>query len=224
MNVGDEPLMIARHFNGDVPVCVCRNRGVALQCLDAMGVDVVVADDGLQNYTFRKDKVVVAFDGKDGIGNGWILPAGPMRETLSSGMEKADVVMMIRQKNSKLEAKLKKYGKPIFFAEPVVKGGDEFDGKKVVAFAGIGKPEKFYKSLKGCGAEIVATFDFPDHHYYREAEILHLIDVAKRHGAMLVTTEKDLVKIPVKLAGEISVLSIDMKIERESAFFKVLDI
>ena len=217
--VGDEPLMIAKRFRGKVPVCICRNRGVGLQCLDAMGVDVVVADDGLQNYTFKKDKVVIVFDGKDCIGNGWILPAGPLRETLTSGMKKADIVMMMRQANPTFEKRLWRYGKPVFHAKTVVQNTAEFAGKKVVAFAGIGKPEKFYKSLSEAGANIVGTYDFDDHHHYVETEILHLVDMAKKHKAMLVTTEKDFVKLPTRLADKISVLRIGVEIDNPDEFF-----
>ena len=222
--VGDEPLMISRHFAGQVPVCVCVNRGIGLQMLDAMGIDVVVADDGLQNYSFAKDKVVVTFDGKDCIGNGWILPAGPLRETLDSGMEKADIVMMMRDKNPAFEKRLAKYGKPIFHARTEILNEQDFYGKEVVAFAGIGKPEKFYKSLGQCGANVVKKFDFPDHHRYTKSDIMRIVKDAEKCGAMVVTTEKDFVKIPAELAEKIAVLKIDIKIDNEDKFFKKLGI
>ncbi len=218
-DVGDEAFMMAVKFNGKVPVCICSNRAKSAQLLEN-DVDILIMDDGLQNYTLKKDKSVVVFDGEFGIGNGFIIPVGFLRETFAFGMKKADVVVVMRKKNQQLENMVKKYKKPLFNAKTFAKPIAKFKGKKVVAFAGIGNPNKFFNSLKSEGVKLEKTFNFPDHYQYKKSDFEDLIQ--KANGLPIFTTMKDFVKIPAELKKYFNVLDIDLDIKNSEKFFLLL--
>lgn len=217
-DVGDEVFMMASKFKG-VPVCICTNRANGAKILEK-DVDVIVMDDGLQNYTLQKDISVVVFDGKDSIGNGFIFPAGPLRESLKSGMVKADAVVITRCKNPKLEEKVRTFGIPVFNAKTVAKKIDVKPASEVIAFAGIGKPQKFYDSLKNSGLRIIKSFNFPDHYQYSKRDIENILDLAG--GLPVLTTMKDFVKIPQNLCQKIIPVDIDLTISGEKKFFEII--
>ena len=170
-------------------------------------------DDGFQNPTLKKDLSFLVFDGGVGIGNGYPLPAGPLRECWKSGLKRADAAIIIGEDKCGLHNLLGDM--PIFEGKmsPLPLNTD----KNVIAFAGIGRPEKFYNSLREIGANVVQTFDFPDHHYYTTKELENLIALAKKSGADLVTTAKDFVKIPGGLKPYFKVLEIEIKWKDENA-------
>lgn len=170
----------------------------------------ILMDDGFQNSTIKKDISILVFDEFIGLANGFILPAGPYREALSA-IKRSDAIIIIKGITNKLEKKLNKYKKPIFFVEnktliPPTKY------QKIIAFAGIGYPEKFFNSLK---IKPIKTFSFPDHYEYKNKDLDNLLDFAEKEKASLITTEKDWVKFPDDYKNKINFAILDTKIENK---------
>ncbi len=219
LDVGDEVFMIYKKFNGNVPVCICSNRAKSAKLLEKK-VDVIIMDDGLQNYTLKKDKSVLVFDGVSTISNGFIFPAGPLREGLKSGMKKASAVVIMRKLNQSFEKKLSSYNVPIFQAFTEPKDLKKFKNKEVIAFAGIGNPQKFYDTLNGEGVKIKQSLEFPDHYEYSDSDFEKILSAS---GNMpILTTSKDYVKIPAKYRKKITPVEIDLKIENEKSLLDVI--
>lgn len=203
-NIGDEAEMLARaglavHV-GD------RKSNIILLNNQNDAVGPIVMDDGLQNPTIKKDVSVIVFDQGIGYGNGFLLPAGPLR-TPKKSASKADAIIVIRNKTPKNNFKLPD-NVPVFYADNKTispYGEDE----KLVAFAGIGYPGKFFKSLNN----VVAMRAFADHYQYRDDDIKKLFELAKKHNAKLITTEKDWVRLPVQIRDEIKFAKLDTVIE-----------
>jgi tetraacyldisaccharide 4'-kinase len=166
---------------------------------------MIVMDDGLQNPSLARDFTLAVVDGAVGFGNGRLIPAGPMRAPLSLQLERTDAGLIIGEGEAGEAAEkiLRDAGKPVFHGRlaPDAHAALKVLGAKVVAFAGIGRPAKFFASLESCGARIVARHSFPDHHPYRAGEIDALQRQASALEALLVTTEKDMVKIAPLLRG-----------------------
>jgi len=201
VDVGDEPLILARQ----APVIINPNRYQGALMAAMEGADYIIMDDGYQNPSLYKDCSLLVIDGSVGFGNGFCIPAGPMREFKNLGLKRANAVVIIGQD---------KYNLAKDFTDiPVFKGKIKAVSPSpltydVVAFAGIGRPSKFYDSLKECGFNVVATQDFPDHHFYTEAELQQLLDLGKKHKSPVYTTSKDFVKIPPHLQSKFKVLEI----------------
>jgi tetraacyldisaccharide 4'-kinase len=188
--VGDEALLLARV----APTIVARARAQGAAMADAQGADIIIMDDGYQNFTVAKDVAVVVVDAKSGFGNGRMIPAGPLREPVAQGVARADAVVMMLETGGRASSPpdLRDFAGPIVRAR-LMPDGESFRGRLLFAFAGIGRPEKFVASLKEAGAVIAGTQFFPDHHPYRPDEIAAL----KTKGP-LVTTEKDYVRLTRK--------------------------
>ncbi|GJD33648.1 tetraacyldisaccharide 4'-kinase [Methylobacterium aerolatum] len=191
--VGDEPLLLAR----DGPVVVSRDRpaGAAL-CREA-GADVIVMDDGLQNPSLAKNLALAVVDGGAGHGNGRVVPAGPLRAPAHRQWPHVAGVILIGEgePGERVAAEAAGRGLPVHRGRLVPDGGG-FAGRRVLAFAGIGRPGKFFDTLRETGARLAGTRAFPDHHPFREADLAALRREADRLGATLVTTEKDAVRLP----------------------------
>ncbi|MGO9389686.1 tetraacyldisaccharide 4'-kinase [Rhodoblastus sp.] len=196
---GDEPLLLARVAN----TVVARDRPTGAMLALAGGASLIVMDDGLQNPSLRRDFTLAVIDGAVGFGNGRLLPAGPMRAPLDLQLKITDAGLVIGEGEAgkRAEALLAKAGKPVFHGRlaPDANAALRMLGAKVVAFAGIGRPQKFFDSLEACGAKLVARHAFADHHPYRLAEIAALQRQAEALDALLVTTEKDMVKLSAYL-------------------------
>ena len=186
--VGDEALLLVRRH----PTVVARHRPAGAALAAAAGADVVVMDDGFQNPTLAKTLSLLVIDAQQGLGNGRVLPAGPLREPAAEGLSRAQAVVLIGEPSPALAAALA--GPTLLHAarEPE---SDSLAGRRVLAFAGIGRPEKFFATLAGLGAALVACRSFADHHRYRADELRDLRQGAAAAGAALVTTEKDLVRL-----------------------------
>lgn len=213
-DVGDEPLILAR----TAPTVVCKDRAKAAKIAEENGADILIMDDGFQNPTLKKDVSFLVFSGETGIGNGKILPAGPLRESLKSGLKRADGVFLVEKDKTNL---LEKIDKPCF--EVYIKEEKpQSIALKVLAFAGIGYPIKFYNSLMKCGLTIAKTYDFGDHHFYARAELEALMNEAHQKDLALFTTMKDFVKIPTDLQPHFNVLNINAEIKNEKALLDFL--
>ncbi len=203
-DVGDEPLMLSKYAN----VIIAPNRKIGAEIAIKNGADIILMDDGFQNTTLHKNKSYLVVDGKNGFGNKMGIPAGPLRENISSGIKRADEIIILGQDKHKIAQIAKKYNKPVIrgqfeSARPYVKI------TKSIAFAGIGNPNKFFHSLKQSGIKIIKKFYFEDHHNYSEREIQDIIDLSNKYRCNIFTTEKDMVKIPDHLKRFIKVLKIN---------------
>ncbi|MCP3411673.1 tetraacyldisaccharide 4'-kinase [Bradyrhizobium sp. CCGB01] len=194
-DIGDEPLMMVR----DVPVTVARDRldGVALA--KSQGATVILMDDGFQNPRLLKDASLIVIDSERGLGNGKVFPAGPLRAPLKAQLARTDALVLIGNGHAAddVAAELAKHNKPELRArlQPDAASLAQLFGKRVFAFAGIGDPERFFRTLRASGIETVRTRPFADHHMFTDNEIAALAAEAQREQLTLVTTEKDLARL-----------------------------
>lgn len=197
--VGDEALLHAMH----APTIISRDRAAGVQLAQLSGADFIFMDDGLQNPSVAKTLSFLMVDESQGIGNGLTLPAGPLRETLKTALARVEAIIL----NG--ETLPFKTDKPVFRARLVPTALPDTTAP-FVAFAGLGRPEKFKKTLEESGATIAAWHAFPDHHAYSDADIDRLIREADEKNAALVTTEKDYMRIPASFRGRIQFLPVTM--------------
>ncbi len=207
---GDEPLLLAQA----APTIVNKDRYLGAFRASENGADCIIMDDGFQNPGLHKDVSFVVIDSIQAFGNKRCIPAGPLREFLKIGLWRTKAVILLGEPSSELSAML--IGKTIFKGKikPVCPQGGK---KNVIAFAGIGHPQKFYNSLADCGFNIVKTRDFADHHYYTPKELENLIAEAEKMEADLYTTSKDFVKIPEEMQPYFKVLEIAVELENPDA-------
>jgi tetraacyldisaccharide 4'-kinase len=196
-DVGDEALLLARA--GRVMVSPDRVAGVKAFASCGIGGDVLLMDDGLQNPGLAKDLTIAVVDGARGFGNGCVIPSGPLRAPLAAQLAKTDTVVVNgrRDDRDRVAAQIARW-----FSGPVLSAGPEpagdtswLRGQRVLPFAGIGNPERFFRLLERLGATLVGERRFADHHAFTDAEAAQLMTEADKLGAMLVTTEKDFVRL-----------------------------
>lgn len=198
-DVGDEALLLAR----TLPAWVARDRPRGAAAAAAAGASALVLDDGFQDPSLRKDLALLVFDGGYGIGNGRVIPAGPLRERPADGGARAHGAVIVGD-DERGVAGLLPPGLPVVRARMTPgDGADALRGRRVYAFAGIARPAKFFRTLEELGAEVAGTRAFPDHHPYRRRELERVVAAAARADAVPVTTEKDMVRIPPDLAGRV---------------------
>jgi len=194
-DVGDEPLMLAR----TVPVMVARDRTDGVALAKSQGATVILMDDGFQNATIAKDVALIVIDGDRGLGNGRVFPAGPLRAPLSPQLARTDALIVIGNGSAAapVAAAIAAEEKPVLSARlrPDEAAVASLRGKRVLAFAGIGDPNRFFRTLRASGLEVVRERAFGDHHPFSENEIAELIAQARADALTLVTTEKDMVRV-----------------------------
>jgi tetraacyldisaccharide 4'-kinase len=198
--VGDEALLLAKHST----TCVAKDRLKGIKFLESLGYDIIITDDGMQDSRFIKSLTILVVDSYFGFGNEFVFPAGPLRETLKNGFEKADLMAVIGVGKFKLDTTI-----PVIRGN--LKGQQDLNAQKFIAFAGIGNPLKFFYSVTLSGGNIVKQIAFGDHHQYTEKELEELIELAKKNKANLITTEKDYVRISDKYKDKIQVLSVKLE-------------
>jgi len=183
--------------------------------------EVAVLDDGFQDFSVEKDLSIVCFNEKQWIGNGFIIPSGPLREGLSA-LTRANCVIINGKKNINIENKIfSKNGKiKIFYSNYKPQNIVDFQNKKIIAFAGIGNPENFFDLLKDNKLNIIETIKFPDHHKYSEKELENLLNKIKENNSVLLTTEKDYFRISENYKKNIKCLKIKVEIENKSQFIE----
>jgi tetraacyldisaccharide 4'-kinase len=194
--VGDEPLLLARI----APTVVARDRPAGAAMAASSGADLVIMDDGLQNPSLAKDFSIAVVDGRRGIGNGRVFPAGPLRAPLPAQLDRVDSLILVgaaTASSDRATEAAQKRGLPVFHGElrPDPAAAASLAGKPVLAFAGIADPDKFFATLEACAIPAAVRARFPDHHRYTGAEIAALVARADRERLVLVTTEKDLARI-----------------------------
>jgi tetraacyldisaccharide 4'-kinase len=193
--VGDEPLMMARH----VPVVIARDRVGGAALARSTGASVMVMDDGFQNPALTKDTSFIVIDGDRGLGNGRVLPAGPLRAPLDAQLPRTDALVIVGrgQAAGAVADAIAAQGCPVWRAQimPDAATVARLQGKRVLAFCGIGDPRRFFNTLRMGNVDVVVEKAFADHHPYTAADLDALLAQARRDGLTLVTTEKDLVKL-----------------------------
>lgn len=186
--VGDETMILARHASTIKSI----HRPDGLKLAEVQNADLVIMDDGLQNNSVSKTISFCVIDGETGFGNGKTIPAGPLREELSAILSKIDGLILIGEDKTGIKVQLETQ-KPVFGAKIEAKASK--NTQKVVAFAGLGRPEKFKSTLETLGYEVAGWHEFPDHHPYSDHDLYLLRHEAERIGARLITTEKDAARI-----------------------------
>lgn len=185
--VGDEPLMMA----SDGESWIGRDRSAAATAMAADGVEVVIMDDGHQNPSLAKTLSLVAIDSEAPFGNGYCLPKGPLREPVADALARADGVLLVG--GGPVPPEVAGFEKPIL--RVTLKATQTPPGDPVVAFAGIGRPEKFFDSLSAAGADLKEAVGYPDHHTYSASDLTFLKKLAADYGAKLITTDKDVARL-----------------------------
>jgi tetraacyldisaccharide 4'-kinase len=204
----------------NAPVIVSADRVAGARLATERGASIVVMDDGFQNPSLAKQLSLIVVDGKRGLGNAAVFPAGPLRAPLADQLERTDALIVVGDGSAAegISSAVARRGGTVLRARLVADPADVtvLKGKRVLAFAGIGDPEKFFATLRGCGIEIAAAKSFADHHAYGQTELTALQAEARRHGATLVTTAKDLARLGAAGAG-ISVLKVALVFEDQAA-------
>lgn len=229
--VGDEPLLLAAR----APTMVARDRAKGADAVVASGrADAIIMDDGLQNPALAKDLTIALVDGRRGIGNGRVIPAGPLRAPLEAQLARTDAIVVNAPAGADGGASpevvatadwlRRTFTGPVLLAATAPAGDLAWLAERpLVAYAGIGAPERFFSLLAGRGAKLAATVAFADHHAFRDRDARRLLDLAARHGAGLVTTEKDLVRLGAAdgalgaLAAASRALSVEIRLEARDA-------
>jgi len=215
--VGDEPLLLAEA----APCWVSKDRVVGARSAADFGATCLVMDDGFQNPSLVKDLSLLVIDGGVGFGNAHCIPAGPLREPIEKGIARADALVILGEDKTNAARFAKNI--PVLHAHletemEAVSLKDEL----VVAFAGIGRPEKFFETLEGKGAKLLGAYAFPDHHPYHPTEIGELVEEAESNGAALITTAKDYVRLPKHFQEQVGVLRVSVVWDDEEALRRVL--
>lgn len=199
IDVGDEPLLLSGH----AMTVVSKDRVAGARLCEQLGADLIIMDDGMQNPSLHKDFTLAIWDGNRGCGNNMCFPAGPLRAPLKQQIKVTDAVLVVKPQGIKGETYTDITKCPQFRFMPEFSGKlipDEkiclsLKGRKLLAFAGIGYPEKFYDTLLSCGAELIKTYNFNDHHPYSLQELMLLVQKAQQLDCEIFTTTKDYVRI-----------------------------
>lgn len=194
-DVGDEPLMLSQ----SVPVVVSRDRADGVALAKSLGATVILMDDGFQNPAVAKDASLIVIDSVRGVGNARVMPAGPLRAPLAEQIARTDALVVIGEEHAAdgVAVTIASQGKPVLRArfKPEEASLSALRGKRALAFAGIGDPARFFKTLRDSGVDVASTRAFGDHHPLTPDEAASLVAEANGGGLTLVTTEKDIARL-----------------------------
>lgn len=206
--VGDEALLLAR----EAPTWLAHDRVRGAQAAADSGGDIVIMDDGLQNPSLIKDLALVVIDGGFGFGNGHLVPAGPLREPVERGLRRANAIVLVGPDEIGVLATLPRDAPPLLHAELVPDAAAyALRDRAVMAFAGIGRPAKFFHTLEAIGCVVLGRYSFGDHHRYSPDEVMTIVETASESGAVPVTTEKDWVRLPADARPMVEVVRVSLE-------------
>ncbi len=225
--VGDEALLLAR----EATTVISRGRVEGAHRLVAEGADLIIMDDGFQSARLDLDFALIVIDTRRGIGNGHLVPGGPVRAPIAEQMRQLSAILKVGDGDAadRLVRKAARAGKQIYVATLRPREGQSLAGRSVLAFTGIADPEKFYRTVKAVGGLVAATHSFPDHHFFSEDEMTGLLDEASKKGLSLVTTAKDAARLAGRhgpgeeLLRNSTVIEVDMAFDDPHAPGKIID-
>jgi len=200
-----------------------KNRKEAISTLISLKHNVAILDDGYQDFSIKKDFSILCFNSKQLIGNGFLIPSGPLRESFQS-INRAECIVINGTKNLEFENKIKKINEniKIFYSKYKIKNLNKFKNKKVLAFAGIGNPSNFFELLKENNINVKETISYPDHHYYSKVDYSFLIK-KKDQDVLIVTTEKDYYRLNEKMKQSFDYVDVDLEIENKNEFINLVN-
>ncbi len=201
--VGDEPLLLSEV----APTYICPNRYKSAKLAVADGAKILIMDDGLQNFTLEQDEKILLIDASYNLGNGLLLPAGPLRENLDCALKRITNIYVLGEK---IPPNLKKY-KPLL-CKVIVDNAKNYAGKKYITMCGIANPDKFQSTVKSLKIKVAKSFCFPDHFKYNTEALAEVVDSAIANKCKILTTSKDYIKIPHELRKHFEALSIFIKL------------
>lgn len=221
-DVGDEPLFLSKHCT----TWVSQDRVAGALAAERAGATVVLLDDGFQNPALHKDLSLLVVDTGAGVGNGSVIPAGPLREPIAAAFARTHGIVALGTEplQKDLAQRADQAGIPVFGAslQPNANVSKNLVGEKFVAFAGIGRPEKFFSTLRDLGAKLAETLSFADHHLFSEKDAQDLLDLAARQNARLITTEKDAVRLRKSVGAAVQKLCDQTKVLPVTVIFSDL--
>ncbi|MBC8302392.1 MAG: tetraacyldisaccharide 4'-kinase [Pelagibacterales bacterium] len=197
-----------------------KNRKEAISSLISLKYDVAILDDGFQDFSIKKDFSILCFNSKQLIGNGFLIPSGPLREGFKS-IKRAECIFINGDKNVQFENKINKINKnaKIFYSKYKIKNIDNFKNKEIIAFAGIGNPSNFFDLLKENKINVKKTYSFPDHHNYSQKDFDEIIG---DNHIKIVTTEKDYYRMNDKQKLSCDYIEVDLEIENKNEFINLI--
>ena len=231
-SIGKNPAIIKKYYNyledeisllkSKSIVFSEKNRSLAIKELIENKYDTAIMDDGFQDFSIQKNFSILCFNEKQWIGNGLLIPAGPLRENLNS-LSRANCIFINGKKNTNIEKQINKIKENnIFYTKYVPKNISNFSNKKIIAFAGIGNPINFFELIKDNNLNLIDYRSFPDHYNFSEKDLNDLILKAKNNDAILLTTEKDYFRINNSFKNSIEKLEVKLEIENKDNFIKLL--
>tara|TARA_B100000123_G_C25697176_1_gene413630 strand:+ start:230 stop:1162 length:933 start_codon:yes stop_codon:yes gene_type:complete len=216
----DEIFLIKKYSK----IMVSKKRSEAINKAIEKNYNFAVLDDGYQDQSIKKDLSIICFHGNQKVGNGLLIPSGPLRESLKE-LKNCQIILINGKKDLEFELKLKRYNPKIqfFYYNYFPKNIESYKNKKLIAFAGIGNPENFFNLLKQNHLNIVKEISYPDHYAYDEKELDKLNKLEKTFNAKLVTTEKDFMRINPFIRKKYDFIKVAIKFEEEDKFKKILE-
>jgi tetraacyldisaccharide 4'-kinase len=219
--VGDEPLLLAEA----AATWIAKDRKQGVLAAARSGAHVIIMDDGFQNPGVAKTLSLVIIDGGYGFGNQRVIPAGPMRESIDEGLRRADAVVVLGTDDFNVSTLVSlKFGLPVLKARLALAPIPNAILKRpLVAFAGIGRPQKFFDAITAAEGTLIGRESFPDHHPFREKDLVRLARMAKLQDASLVTTTKDFVRLPLSFRDKVTALPVSVVWDDPKAVLKLLE-